>query len=245
MILSDLQIKLTWHFCSQIQQYIHGDYSGWAMNVQFLYLLSWHLFWFANHRPTLCWLEDYMTNFQQAKRNLSFFSAWNGRKVISTEDLASGLYFQLNIENSAQSQHNPSHSDFFMLDVASFMALTEWRRTRELLMSAGLCSACYLPSGNNRKHCWHAVQFYLFFTTQSVSKLHESHLLRLRWEAGWSREWRGGICAQIFCVKCTSLWCPVWVLIPGGSSTCCFIWCICIMFQKDMHPLEIPWKSWG
>lgn len=201
------------------------------MNVQFLYFLSWHLFWFANDRPTLYWLEDYMTNFQQAKRNLSFFCLrWKKSHQHWRFGIRALVYFQLNIENSAQSQHSPSHSDFFMIDLASFMALMEWRRTQELLMSAGLCSACYLPSGNSRKHCWHAVTFYLFFTTQSVSKFHESHLLRLRWEAGWSREWKGGICAQIFCVRCTSLGCLVWVLIPGGTSPFCPIWYICITF---------------
>lgn len=197
------------------------------MNVQFLYFLSWHLFWFANDRPTLHWLEDYMTNFQQAKRNLSFFCLrWKKSHQHWRFGIRALVYFQLNTENSAQSQHSPSHSDFFMLDLASFMALMQWRRMRELLMSAGLCSTCYLPSGNNREHCWHAVQFYLFFTTQSVSRFHESHLLRLRWEGRWSREWRGGMCAQIFCVRCTSLG----VLIPGATSPGCFIWYIYIMF---------------
>lgn len=179
------------------------------MNVQFLYFLSWHLFWFANDRPTLYWLEDYVTNFQQAKRICLFCLRWKESHQHWRFGIRALIYFQLNIENSAQSQNSQSHSDFFMIDFASFMALMEWRRMWELLMSPGLCSACYLPSGNNRKHCWHAVQIYLFFTTQSVPKFHESHLLRLRWETEWSREWRGGICAQIFCVRCASLGCPI------------------------------------
>lgn len=211
------------------------------MNAQFLYFLSWHLFWFANDIPTVYWLEDYMANFKQAKRNLSFFFLLEMEKKSSALKIwhqGSSLFSAEYWEFCAISARSITFR-FFMLDLASFTALMEWRRMQELLMSAGLCSACYLPSGNNRKHCWHAVQFYLFFTTHSVSKFHESHLLRLRWEAGWCREWRGGIYMQIFRVRCTSLGCPVWILIPGETSPCCFIY-ISASWSRRIY---IIWKS--